>query len=116
MKKECLHCTIEFRGRSDKKFCSTRCKNNYNYTARKSVKKITITIDKILHRNYEILRTIMGEQRKKMMIERLELEKMGFSFNYITGIYTNSKGKVYHYVYDFAWMQFSTQQIMIVKK
>ena len=58
----------------------------------------------------------MGEKRNKMMAGRLELTKMGFHFDYITGIYTNKEGKMYHNVYDFAWMEFSTQEILIVRK
>ena len=114
--KKCENCDTEFRGRSDKRFCSTACKNNFNYQLRKHTKDITKDIDKILHRNRIILDTIMGEKRKKMKMDRLELEKMGFSFKYITGIYKNRENKLYHYVYDFAWMEFSTQEILIVKK
>jgi hypothetical protein len=58
----------------------------------------------------------MGEKRKKMMIDRLELDKMGFNFTYITRIYLNKEGKTYHYVYDFAWMEFSKQEVLIIKK
>lgn len=57
----------------------------------------------------------MGEKRNKMTIARLELAKMGFNFDYITGIYANRQGKAYHNVYDFAWMEFSTQEILIVR-
>ena len=49
-------------------------------------------------------------------VPRLDLELRNFNFNYITGYYINKHGKVYHYVYDYAWMEFSTQEIMIVKK
>ena len=58
----------------------------------------------------------MGEKRNKMTIARLELTQMGFNFDFITGIYTNKQGKMYHNVYDFAWMAFSTQEILIVRR
>lgn len=104
-------------GRSDKKFCSVKCKNDYNYRMRKATKSATAQIDAILHRNREILEQLMSSQtKKKLMIDRLELERWGFNFNYITGIYKNSQGKLYHYVYDYAWMAFSKQEVMIVKK
>ena len=115
--KKCLHCQKEFRGRSDKKFCSTSCRNNYNYIQRKNTKNAVKAIDYILHRNRNILQSLMGEKgRNKMMVDRLQLDQMGFNFNYITGIYKNSQNKLYHYVYDYAWMQFSKQEIMIVRK
>ena len=35
---------------------------------------------------------------------------------YITHYYKNSQGKTYNYVYDFAWMEFSDNEILIVRK
>jgi len=114
--KKCKQCKKALAGRSDKQFCSVTCKNTFNYHQKKGNKDYVKGIDKILHRNRIILNTIMGEKRKKMMIDRLELEQMGFNFTYITRVYTNKEGKMYHYVYDFAWMDFSTQKVMIVRK
>lgn len=117
MKKQtCLNCGAKIHGRSDKKFCGIDCKNAYNYTKRQETKSVTKIIDQLLHKNHHILSTLIGTQRKRMKIDRLELEKMGFSFKYITGYYVNSQNKKYHYVYDFAWMEFSNQEIMIIKK
>jgi len=35
---------------------------------------------------------------------------------YKNGLYHNKDGKIYHLVYDYAWMEFSSQQILVVKK
>ncbi len=113
---ECQYCKKEFKGRIDKKFCTVFCRNQFNYQRRKTTKDITKEIDSILHRNRILLQTVMGEKRQRMKIARLELDKMGFNFNYITGIYKNSQNKTYHYVYDYAWMEFSTQEILVVRK
>lgn len=115
-KKSCIQCGDEFRGRADKKYCSVDCKNIYNYNRRKETQSVTEEIDKILHRNREILTTIMGPKRMRMKIPRLELERMGFNFKYITSYYVNTSKKTYHYVYEFAWMEFSDQKVMIVKE
>jgi len=116
-KKQCLQCQKELHGRSDKKFCSTLCRNNHNYKLRKTTKDAVKDIDYILHRNRIILQALMGEKgRSKMMVDRLQLDQMGFNFNYITGFYKNSHNKLYHHVYDYAWMEFSKQEIMIVRK
>jgi len=56
IKTNCLNCEKNFFGRSDKKFCSTTCKNRYNYQLKKETKDITKTIDGILHRNRIILK------------------------------------------------------------
>jgi hypothetical protein len=51
-----------------------------------------------------------------MMIDRTELDATGFWYNYLTGIYFNKDGKRRHNVYDFDWMEFSNQQILIIKR
>jgi hypothetical protein len=112
----CIQCGPKIVGRSDKKYCSLACKNQYQHQYHKQARSVTQQIDTILHRNRQILAILMGEKRNKMTLARLELDAMGFNFKYITGIYTNSQGKLYHYVYDFAWMEFSSQEVMVVRK
>lgn len=114
--KTCLQCEKQLHGRSDKRFCSPGCKNAWNAARRRTTRSVTEQVDSILHRNREILAMLMGEKTTKMEVDRLVLDRAGFNFKYITGIYTNSQGKLYHYVYDFAWMEFSKQVVMIVKK
>lgn len=115
-KTTCVTCGKQIAGRTDKKYCSLLCKNTHNYSRRNQTKSATQSIDAILHKNREILDVIMGPKRKKMEISRIELTQMGFQFKYITGYYTNSREKLYHYVYDFAWMEFTGEKLMIVKK
>jgi hypothetical protein len=57
----------------------------------------------------------MGKSKKEIF-DRLVLARTGFKFEYMTGIYLNKEGKMYHLVYDFAWMEFSNQKILIVRK
>ena len=111
----CINCEKQFKGRPDKKYCSSDCKNHYNYNRRKQTKSETKDIDSILHRNREILDTLMGPKRVKMEIPKTELTLMGFQYKYITGIHTNKVGKLYHIVYNFAWMEFTQQKVLIVK-
>lgn len=74
-------------------------------------------IDKILHNNHSILKLLTANAKSnKIKIAQLILDRAGFNFGYFTGIYLNSKGKTYHYIFDFAWMKFSDQEIMIVRK
>ena len=116
MNRQCEQCGNPLAGRSDKRFCSVKCKNDFYSSQRRETRFATREVDQILHRNREILQTIMGEKRNKMTIARLELTQMGFNFDFITGIYSNKQGKMYHNVYDFAWMAFSTQEILIVRR
>jgi hypothetical protein len=58
----------------------------------------------------------MGKNSQQKKVDRLELEKKKFRFNYFTRSYTNNRGKTYYYVYDFAWMDFSSQEVLIIRK
>ncbi|WP_245750547.1 hypothetical protein [Algibacter pectinivorans] len=73
-------------------------------------------MDTILHRNRSILLEIMGKKKTQCKIERVVLEKMKFRFKYHTHQNINSRGKIYHYVYDFAWMEFSSDEVLVVRK
>lgn len=113
----CQHCTKKMTGRSDKKFCSAKCKNGFHKNLRAFNKSVVNKIDGILHRNYSILvEMTKSKKHKQMKVPRINMEKAGFNFNYITGTYENNQGKTYHYIYDFAWMEFSTQEILIINK
>ncbi|HRI01260.1 MAG TPA: hypothetical protein PK006_09440 [Saprospiraceae bacterium] len=111
----CIFCKATLQGRSDKKFCSINCKNQYNYALRQTTKDEVKEIDAYLHRNREILSVIMGNY-KKLLTQKVVLERAGFRFEYMTGIYHNKENKRFHYVYDYAWAEFTNQELMLVKK
>ncbi len=115
--KSCILCQKKIRGRADKKYCSSHCKNHYHQKMRKANTIATSPIDKFLHRNRTILVELFhSRNQKKLMIPKTKLQKLGFRFSNITGIYTNSRGKTYMLVYDYAWMEFSTDDIMLIKR
>jgi hypothetical protein len=113
---KCKVCSTEFKGRSDKLFCSTKCKNDYHTNLRRVTGLAVKDIDTILHRNRGILLEIMGKHKSQVKIERMVLDKKKFNFKYHTHFNTNSAGKVYYFVYDFAWMAFSDDEVLIVQK
>lgn len=104
-------------GRSDKKYCSDACKNGHHNELRNPKDDIVRDIDLILHRNRAILQMLMQNAKSsKITIDRLILEQAGFNFDKHTGIYRNSQQKTYYYLYDYAWMEFSLEKVMIVRK
>ncbi|MCC7245487.1 MAG: hypothetical protein IT269_07405 [Saprospiraceae bacterium] len=115
MKKQCEHCSKEIQGRSDKRFCSLDCKNKSAAVRRADTRDAVVEVDKWLHRNREILLTLMGNSNKEQF-DRALLTRTGFKYEYHTGTYLNKEGKMYRLVYDFAWMEFSDQKILIVRK
>lgn len=116
MRQKCQYCDKEVLGRSDKKFCSPDCRTRAFLEKKKASQvEIVETINKILLKNRIILAEIMGTNKQKT-VSRIELIRQGFNFQHFTGNYLNKQGKYYYYVYDFAWMEFSTQEVLIVRK
>lgn len=115
MKKKCPMCKSEYFGRSDKKFCSVKCKSLYHYKLEKVTSKATKRIDKILHRNRSILLELMGKTALSKKVPLTALVDKKFNFKYITKFYVNNRGKTLHHVYDFRWMEFSDEHVMIYR-
>ena len=114
--KKCKICNTEIVGRSDKLFCSVKCKNYYHTNLRRVTSIAVKEINTILHRNRSILLEIMGKHKSQKKINRLVLEKKKFRFKYHTHTSINKQEKIYYYVYDFAWMEFSNDEILIVRR
>jgi hypothetical protein len=116
IRNKCLMCKTQIKGRSDKKFCSIKCKSAYHHKLRSVTSLATAKIDKILHRNRSILLEIMGKNRTQIKVPLLRLEEKKFNFAYLTKFHINSSGKTYHYVYDFSWMTFSDDEVLINRR
>lgn len=118
MTKKCKICANIIIGRTDKLFCSLRCKNYYHVNLRKATEEALAVneINAILKRNRSILLELLGKRKTQATLQRIELEKKKFHFKYHTHQHTNSKGKTYHYVYDFAWMAFSNDKVFVIRK
>jgi len=113
---ECKICKKGLKGRIDKIFCSIECKNYYHTNLRRVTNETARALDKTLHRNRSILLELLGKNTFQKKIKRIVLVKKKFSFKYITHFHVNSKGKMYHHVYDFAWMEFSDDEILIIRR
>jgi len=94
----CRICKKSISGRSDKQFCSTKCRSFYHNSLKKVTQSATAAVDTILHRNRSILLEIMGKNAHQKTVPLSVLEKKKFSFNHCTGIYENAKGKRYYNV------------------
>lgn len=57
----------------------------------------------------------MGKRQTQIKIPMIKLEKKKFNFNYITKYTINKQGKEYRYVYDFAYMTFSSDEVLIIR-
>jgi predicted nucleic acid-binding Zn ribbon protein/YHS domain-containing protein len=113
---KCKICSNIIKGRSDKKFCSVRCKNYYHTNLQRVTDTAVHDINKILHRNRSILIELLGKQITQLKLQRIKLDKKKFNFKYHTHYNVNSEGKTYFFVYDIGWMQFSDNEVLIIKK
>ena len=115
-RKPCPVCGKNIVGRADKKFCSIACKSKFNHPSSKAETDIIKTVNRFLLQNFKIMESIFASEKKnKLMVPRILLDKMGFHFAYCTGSYINNQGKLYRYIYDYGWMEFSSQELMLVR-
>ena len=114
--RRCRLCNTPFSGRRDKIFCSIDCKSDYHQQLRTISNQIAGPTDKILHRNRSILFEFIGNNIRQKKVNRDALAKKNFRFEYMTGMYENAQGKRYHLVYDFAWMEFKTGDVVVVRR
>ncbi len=113
---KCKICKKKFKGRIDKVFCSIECKNYYHTNLRRVTNETAKELDKILHRNRSILLELLGKNAFQKKLNRVVLAKKKFNFKYITHFHINKNGKMYHHIYDFAWMEFSDDEILIIRR
>lgn len=116
IKRLCKLCKSEMQGRRSKIFCCETCKNEYHYKLNKVNKIATDRIDKILHRNRAILLEIIGKNLDSKKVQKIELDKKKFNYTYVTAYHQNNQGKMLNHIYDFSWMIFSDDSILIKRK
>lgn len=114
-KRRCLACGEIIHGRSDKKFCSDYCRNDYNNKKKSEHLKQISKIDKILHSNRNILEKLCPDG--KITIDKLKLSSGGFDFSFFTNIYKTRKDDIYYFCYDYGYRYLpDSNRILIVKK
>lgn len=112
----CITCGSPVKGRQDKVFCCVSCKSKYHYRRRLERREVTYPIDQILHRNWVVLKEAHELARKRKFYADLDkLQKEGFRPEYYTTSRVNANGKVYRYVYEYGWMQFSEKALLVIK-
>ncbi|MCH5597987.1 hypothetical protein [Niabella ginsengisoli] len=101
----CLCCQAPItKGRSDKKFCSSGCKDNF-YNAIKSEEQKEIgRIDTILKRNRRILKKLFNPRKEETFVHRETLIREGFEFEFHTHHYaTKYQSYEYLFCYDYGY-------------
>ncbi len=99
--KNCLYCGKVIHGRSDKKFCDDRCRNNYYYKVNNESKAFVRAVNNKLVKNRSIIKSL--NKGGRIVVSKTVLEEQGFDFQYITGIHKTKKNDTYYLVYDQAY-------------
>lgn len=112
MNRTCLDCGETLIGRADKKFCNDICRNNYNNRLNSESTNLVRRVNTILRKNRRILAAL--NPMDKTTVHRDKLVEKGFNFNYITSIYTTQKGAVYHFCYEYGYLELDNDFFMLV--
>jgi hypothetical protein len=114
MEKSCLECGKTLLGRSDKKFCSDYCRNNYyNKQNRDSINYVR-NVNNILRKNRRILAALNPNGKSK--VHREKLLGKGFNFNYFTNVYRTKTGTTYYFCYDQGYLPLDGEMFALVQK
>lgn len=99
----CKVCGGEVQGRSDKVFCSEKCRSANHYDARLSNEGFFFTIDKQLKVNRKLLKKY--NQTGYTTLRREVLLEKGFNPNVFTHYWKNKEGNVYLFVYEYGFQK-----------
>lgn len=114
-KRYCLSCEAELKGRADQRFCDVACKNEFHNAALSDGEKVYKRVLKILRKNRQILKEVLGE-KSSVEIEMSKLIGKGFDNDYLTHI---KKSKIneydYFYVFDYGYRKQKQNIVKVVR-
>ncbi|NNE75917.1 MAG: hypothetical protein HKN31_02470 [Pricia sp.] len=102
-KKTCPVCDSLVKGRSDKKFCSIKCKSIAQYEKRQENEKFYLQVDRQLRTNRKLLKRY--NRSGFTTLRKSELIAEGFNPKYFTHYWKNQKGDVYLFVYEYGFLK-----------
>jgi hypothetical protein len=113
--RKCLACDKTLQGRADKKFCNDYCRNAYNNQLKSANSTVVRNINNTLIKNRRILETVLGSE-EMIKTNKEKLLQQGFNFKYLTHSYTNKKGNVYFFCYEYGYLPLEHDWFLIVKR
>ncbi|MCC5937223.1 MAG: hypothetical protein JJU34_08065 [Lunatimonas sp.] len=116
IERTCQSCGKPLQGRVDKRFCDDYCRNAYNNLRTAASTKIVRNINNALKKNRNILAGLLSEQGEIAKTTKQKLLEEGFQFKYITHTYTNKKGNVYGYCYDYGYLALENDWYLVVRQ
>ncbi|MCW3082191.1 hypothetical protein [Segetibacter sp.] len=114
--KKCNECNKTLKGRADKKFCDDLCRNSYNNKLNSDTNGYVRNINNILRKNRRILEETLSATEEMAKIPRHKMMEKGFQFKYFTHTYTNKKGNMYYFCYEYGYLLLEGDWVLIVKR
>ncbi|TDS16532.1 hypothetical protein DFQ03_1013 [Maribacter caenipelagi] len=109
MNKRCPECNIEVVGRSDKKFCSAKCKSIHQYENVQKQDFFYLMVDKQLKKNRRLLKKY--NKSGYTTVRSNELLNDGFNPKYFTHYWKTKKGELYLFCYDFGYLSININRV-----
>lgn len=115
--RKCIECDKDLFGRTDKKFCGDRCRNEHNNKLRgkRIFNKCMVNISNALIKSRRILKGLIPDSSESAKVSKSRLEQMGFNFKYHTHIHKTKMGKTYHYIYDYGYLELDNDWYLIIR-
>jgi predicted nucleic acid-binding Zn ribbon protein len=110
--KQCPECGEKIVGRSDKKFCSDECRNNFNNKQNSNVTNYIRNVNNLLRKNRRILEELAPDGKSK--VHKNKLNEKGFDFKHITHLYKTQKGSTYFYCYEYGYLPLENDYFLII--
>ena len=101
-KKKCPVCDSVLKGRSDKKFCSAKCKSIHQYEQRQETEAFYLEVERQLRINRKLLKRY--NRSGFTTIRQSELIAEGFNPKFFTHYWKNKKGEVYLFVFEYGFL------------
>jgi len=99
----CLDCGAKLLGRSDKKFCSDQCRNNYNNRINRDQNNYVRNVHALLRRNRKILSDLFEAGFHR--IHRDALLAQGYNFTFCTHIVETRDGILWSYCFEYGFRE-----------
>ncbi len=103
MERVCLDCGAKLLGRSDKKFCSDQCRNNYNNRLNRDQNNYVRNVHAQLRRNRKILGDLLDSGHHR--IHRDALIAQGYNFTFFTHLVETKDGLRWSYCFEYGFRE-----------
>ncbi len=101
MERVCLDCGARLLGRSDKKFCSDQCRNNYNNRLNRDQNNYVRNVHAQLRRNRRILSQLFSDGHRR--IHRDALIAQGYNFTFFTHLVETPEGIGWSFCFEYGF-------------